>query len=467
MAGRNGAGKSNVLYAVERCLFWTIQGKKRDMQALKYGEDNVSVSFNWYARSKESWSWFIDNTYRPIMFCSVLDMDPATAKQIIGDIIIQEDAKKVLGKYWMWSLDKSKKHIQKEYREYSKALKSMQEKLVVYQEELDELWDINEDLLKEWKDKVDEYKIALEKIPWWVDKDKLQEHMDTVENLEDKRNKYQKEIDGLHADIKSRLKKIDEIVQAGKKANTGTCPTCGNILSKSQSSVINKYKEEYKELVAENAVDENRIEKWQISIEWLEKEIQKEKELIKKVTENDTSEKRNEIEKNLVAAREMVTKIETRMETKKEYREKINTIAEKISKETNNKLVDAYEAVGTTGKINQILNEKIKNIIPWFEISIASENETSGEIKSEFVVKTLHDGNEVTYPNLSRSQKFMANLLLSNALLEYIDIEWLILLIDDFEMFDDEHGKELLKKLSCEYIITKVSNSDLKITMKK
>ena len=469
VSGKNWSWKSNTLYAIERCLFGTIQGRVKGMTALKYWADEVVVEVEFWGKSYDR-EWvglgaYIDSKYRSLMFCNLLDQEPAYAKKVIADIVVKDQAKDLLGRFRLWNLDDSIKAVRNEYNTYKKMFESRQSKIEVYQHELAEIQDVSEEAIQERKDRIEELEKEIMSMDKGFDKDKMENMAAWISKYDDEINGRNREIEKLKDKLESIMERMVKIKEQGKTTAWGVCYACWQEIKEGKDEKLAKLREEYSELGGEKGVIEAKIPELKKEIEEMEKakeEIQNTYNELKKL---DTSEKVRELEKELYMAKETLQKAENVSNRRKEYEEKISVLAEEITETNDQELVDAYGAIGPSGKINQLLNEEITHLIDGFEIQIAETNKVTWEVKSVFYVKTEHDWQEIMYNNLSRSQKFMANLLLSSKLLE-MDWKSLPLVVDDFEMFDEEHGKKLAKKITGDKIIAKVSDKELEVKVK-
>jgi DNA repair exonuclease SbcCD ATPase subunit len=465
----NGSWKSTMLYAVEWCLFGTIQGKIKWTTPYKHNTDFVSVEVafgdkKFSRQDKNTWS-YIDTKYRPIMFCNLLDQENADAKRIIADIVIRDEARDLLGRFWLWNIEESVKKIRADYNVYKKTFESKKSQIDVYQKELNDMQEVWDDIIKEWASEIENIKVEIMTLENVFDKSKLEEYWASVEN-------YRKLLTELESDYNNKiqkkvqiLEKMEEVKQEWLTANWWSCYACWQELNDIKERVLKSLRSKYAELgwekwVLDVEIDElsARIEKTKIELKSVEVKYEEFKKL-------DQSEKLRALEKKYYEWKEKLIKCEWIKDLRKDYEEKIDKLVIEITETSDQELIDAYNAISPSGKLNQILNSKITNLIDWFEIIIAEENKITGEFKSVFNVKTEQDGVEVAYVNLSRSQKFMANLLLSSRLLE-MDWKNLPLLIDDFEMFDKEHAKKLLSKIKADKILTKVSDKEFEISVK-
>lgn len=180
------------------------------------------------------------------------------------------------------------------------------------------------------------------------------------------------------------------------------------------------------------------------------------------VANADVMVSKDTIEKEVATLWESIIRYAEALKLKNGYDDELQkTINDLITLQSDPVFI-VNDYISPKGKLNQLLQEELGQLIPGCEIRIIEDNELTGEQKSVFRLFV----DDVEYRDLSRSQKYQINIALSRKLLEISKMQ-LPLLIDDAEMFSTSNIAKLkgeLMKSGVEYIITKVCNCSMKIT---
>jgi uncharacterized protein (DUF1499 family) len=180
------------------------------------------------------------------------------------------------------------------------------------------------------------------------------------------------------------------------------------------------------------------------------------------VANADVMVSKDTIEKEVATLWESIIRYAEALKLKNGYDDELQkTINDLITLQSDPVFI-VNDYISPKGKLNQLLQEELGQLIPGCEIRIIEDNELTGEQKSVFRLFV----DDVEYRDLSRSQKYKINIALSRKRLEISKMQ-LPLLIDDAEMFSTSNIAKLkgeLMKSGVEYIITKVCNCSMKIT---
>jgi len=93
------SGKSNILKAVERVLFGTIQGRKNGITPVLIGEEHCEVELTLseteYTRNDTQPTAYVDSIRRPVMYCNLLDQEYTYIKKVCADVLLKDVAKPI------------------------------------------------------------------------------------------------------------------------------------------------------------------------------------------------------------------------------------------------------------------------------------------------------------------------------------------------------------------------------------
>ena len=228
--------------------------------------------------------------------------------------------------------------------------------------------------------------------------------------------------------------------------------------------MIDKLRDEFADKRVESTNIQNTLDSIDIQIKKINTQIDA---LTSKVDEvqfqnQDVMISKDTIDREIAMLWEATIKYGEALKLKNDYDDELQGSIERLIALQNDEVFIVNEIISPKGKLNQILQEKLMNLIPEAKIVIIEENDLTGELKSVF---RLYVG-DIEYRNLSRSQKVGINIVLSKKLIEIAKVDY-PLLIDDAEIFSTANINKLKSELQnsgVEYIITKVCNCSLSIT---
>lgn len=455
---KNGEWKSNILYAIERVLFGTIQWRKQGIAPITFWKSNclvnLTVADDEYERSNWNPTAYLDPMYRPIIFCNLLDQEYTYIKKVLAEIVIAKQAKELFGAYWKWSIDMTIKEIKKEFTVKNKRFIDVQNRVSFLNEQIERLSQYTPEAMVSLEE---EYLVLKEKFDTLTPNENIEEALINEwkainENIRSK----EAIINQLKVNQQRSVTLSEQLAERGKKLASWTCPTCWQKFSSQEE--INKLREEYKTEVESSLALGSELDKVNQEKQELEFKLQsiKQKILDTRNQQVNTINEYEDIKSKTMNAYKIYTEYNSILTQKIWYEQELDKLINDTIKYQEDPIFTMNEYIAPKGKLNQILAENVTNIFPGIEIDLFSLD-SFGESKSTFNIKLEW----IDYKELSRSQKLALNIQVSNNIMKKIGME-IPLCIDDAEMFSSEHFSIVASTLNY-FIATKVSDNNLSI----
>lgn len=451
ISGSNWVWKSSILNAVERVLFWTVNGKSRTtviQQWKEYAEVKMQIWKNKIIRTTdEKYPAYFDHYVSHILNCRILSLDPQDIKWILWEVFWSKYLKEKLPSFYKKNVTETIKHIKKLHKEAKKKYEAVRNKIEVYNEELDWLT-IDEKQIEMRKEQIFKTKMEMEK----YDLTRLNSLLKTtITNINDIKRHIDDETNKL-LDLRIKIKQLNNKLQEIKTAKV--CPVCWN-----------------------------NIEGQTINTEPVLKEIEqtiergKKSKQLKESLEKSLEEKLKEKEQIELKIKEAPKDIEARLKYEELQLSKLNTKKHRIeylSKEilkqvklleelTDEELYNAYEMIDTKWKFNIYLHEKIASMFKGYNVQLFKKSEYDWKDVSTFAITSE---NGIGHKFFSLSERMMLEIKLSLEILKELGLKDIPILIDNTESLSKKKMIELNKLLQIykqNAIICKVNNKKLTI----
>lgn len=461
---RNWSGKSNILRSVERVLFATINGAKTWIIPIQDGKDSCSVIFEMdgvvYDRDSGNTSAYLDAMWRPIIFCNLLDQEYAYIKKVLSDVVLTADAIKLFGSYRAWSVHTSITQVKRMRTEKNKEYRKIKNRIDFLQQEIENRQHVTNEWLEVYETSLAEKKAKLEK--YTAGGVSINDLKVKLDEYKDQLHQKEKVFAEWKIALTRCLSDMTQLMEKWKKLTEWTCPTCWQKFSSKE--LVDKLRDEYADKKQESNTIQSTLDSVELQIRKINDGIADINNQITKfqIDNQDIIESQTTLEKEIASLRETQVKYAEALKLKNEYDEEMQLLINKLIALQKDEVFIVNEYISPKWKLNQLLQEKIAELLPGCEIVILEDVDLTWEQKSTF--KVYQEG--IEYRDLSRSQKLYLNIVLSRKLLE---IAWhkFPLMIDDAEMFSKTNIDKLKKELDeggVEYIITKVCNCWLSIT---
>lgn len=167
----NWTGKSSILEAIEYSIFNTINWKSKWLSW---------YTKNWYEKFiVDSDLQKLPSYYRPVIFCDILNQQPVEVRKILILTLMEDKLKKRLSKVWQWDVEKTFKYIKKQFSNYSKNYKKLQNEIELLQSQLSNLEEVDDEEIKALE-------IKIENTEATISLDKLKNELTNLQDKEEK-----------------------------------------------------------------------------------------------------------------------------------------------------------------------------------------------------------------------------------------------------------------------------------------
>lgn len=465
--GKNWAGKSNILRAIERCLFWTIYGRKQWITPVKIWEEHCRVALHIGEDARErndgDTAAYVNAAMRPIMFCNLLDQEYPYIKKVLADILIQDKAKPMFGKLWMWSIESSITNVKTTRTSTNKEFLKIKNRIDFLNEEISKQEHITVENMEKMEEQYATKKLELNKYSS-QEGDTLTSLDNWIKLLESQSKDTEQRIRDYKVNLNRLLIVMQTKLDEWTKLKEAKCPTCWSDYK--DDSLLQKTRNEYKD--AGLAIEELRqtIQTLEQSLVKITTEIQEQEKTRLAIlnSASDTIISQTTLENEVNWLFKLIADYWAKLQQKNSRESELQKLVDQLIKLEQQEVFTVNDKISPQGELNQLLQSEIHSIFPELTFNIIEEN-TYGEFKSTMAVYY----NDIEYKELSRSEKLFVNVMVSTRLMELKPNIKYPLLLDDSEMFSKAHItklENLLAKSSVEYIITKVCSCALQHTAK-
>ena len=423
----------------------------------------VEVEFDWNVYKRESWNTtsYLEDYKKSIMFCNILNWQPAVVKELLTELLINDDVRLMFPEYWAGSVWSTLDKIDKEYKIVNTKYEKIKARIDFLNEDISKI-EVDENQINNMQIRLQDLLAQYNNLTSWVDVKVLE-----AEQLRVKNNmlNLQNEIiaqQWLFDKLNSELVLLEE---QWRWLLNNECPTCWSIVSKEDDVIKAKLvsiKHQYiskKDMLNDisDTIDSknNLLEEMKQSYNSLDEQIKN------AVAANSVVMNKDELEKDIAHLQQLIIVGNERLTTRNARQEELDKLVTDLIELQQNKLFTYKEMIWPKWNVNKLLEEKLKGLLPWYKV-VLFEDQTWWD-SQKAVFKLYKDW--VLYNDLSRWQKILTNVQLSVMLMQLCNMN-LPLLIDDGESLSKDNLDEIMRNLDSYWltaVVTFVNEKKLKL----